>query len=167
MYKYISDLYYSIFGTEYPDNNINSKIDKSNSFYYLSLFNESKDINNPKFSIHGLWPQYNKTTYPSYCRDIIFNVDELKPIISDLNTYWYSNMEKNQDFWEHEYKKHGSCMFTKMTELQYFQKALDLYYQAKSQGLPVKFYNSDTHKCLIPVSLEFEFIKPDDVTVSI
>ena len=91
MYKYVSDLYYSIFCTEYPDNNINSKIDKSNSFYYLSLFNESKDINNPKFSIHGLWPQYNKTTYPSYCRDIIFNVDELKPIISDLNTYWYSN----------------------------------------------------------------------------
>ena len=40
-----------------------------------------------------------------------------------------------------------------------------LYYQAKSLQLPIKYYNPDTHLCLIPVSLEFKFIKSSDVNI--
>ena len=170
MYQYISDLYNYILEYVYSDSdkttpNQNIKLDNPNSFYYLSLFNTTGDISNTHFTIHGLWPQFNQTTYPTYCKTITFNVDELKPIIDDLNKYWYSSQEKNSDFWEHEYKKHGTCMFDQMNELQYFQKALDLYYQATSLQLPIKYYNPDTHLCLIPVSLDFKFIQSSDVNI--
>ena len=42
--------------------------------------------------------------------------------MDELNEYWFSTEEKNQDFWRHEYQKHGSCVFTQMNEYQYFSK---------------------------------------------
>ena len=120
-------------------------------FYYLSLLKESNDT----FSIHGLWPQYDKNSYPSYCKKDNFSIDKLQPIIKELNYCWYSNEEKNSKFWEHEYYKHGSCMFTDMTELEYFQKTIELYREAIRLDLPDKYYSNN--KCLIPVSLEFKF----------
>jgi len=78
----------------------------------------------------------------------------------ELEKYWYSNRGANGDevFWEHEWKKHGSCVFTDMDEFAYFAHALSLYYVAVKKGLPDKYYNAETKKCLIPVSLEFNFI---------
>ena len=71
-------------------------------------------------------------------------------------------MEKNDDFWKHEYVKHGSCMFTNMNELQYFSKTLELYKDAVKLGLPEKYEenekNKDYIRCLIPVSLDFKFM---------
>ena len=69
----------------------------------------------------------------------------------------FQQKKKNQDFWRHEYQKHGSCVFTQMNEYQYFSKTLKLYLQAVKLELPQKYYNSETQKCLIPVNLEFEF----------
>ena len=125
-------------------------------FYYLCLLkNEVYDEN--EYSIHGLWPQNSKTDFPSYCKKVTFSVDKLVPILPDLNKYWYSNEEKNVDFWKHEYSKHGSCVFTKMNEYQYFKKALDLYQQAIKLNLPEKYIDPDSFNILIPVNLDFEF----------
>ena len=125
-------------------------------FYYLSLLkNEVYDEN--EYSIHGLWPQNSKTDFPSYCKRVTFSVNKLVPILPDLNKYWYSNEEKNVDFWKHEYSKHGSCVFTKMSEYEYFKKALDLYQQAIKLNLPERYTNPDSFKILIPVNLNFEF----------
>ncbi len=44
-----------------------------------------------------------------------------------------------------------------MTELDYFTLALDLFNKAVQKGLPEKYYNSKTGKCLIPVNLDFTF----------
>lgn len=125
-------------------------------FYYLCLLkNEVYDEN--EYSIHGLWPQNSKTDFPSYCKKVTFSVDKLVLILPDLNKYWYSNREKNVDFWKHEYSKHGSCVFTKMNEYQYFKKALDLYHQAINLNLPEKYIDPDSFNILIPVNLDFEF----------
>ena len=131
---------------------------RGQKFYYLSLIKEDDG----SFSIHGLWPQFNKTSYPSYCKKVDFSIDKLESIIEELNKFWYSTMEKNDDFWKHEYVKHGSCMFTNMNELQYFSKTLELYKEAVRLGLPEKYEenekNRDYIRCLIPVSLDFKFM---------
>ena len=75
-----------------------------------------------------------------------------------MNKYWYSNRNYNDDFWQHEYEKHGSCVFVEMTEKQYFEKTLELYKNAINLKLPEKFYDENTNKCLIPLNLNFEFV---------
>ena len=125
-------------------------------FYYLSLIRES-EYSEKGWGIHGLWPQYSETSYPSFCRNVDFSIAALKPIIPELHEYWHSGREADSDFWCHEYKKHGSCMFKNMTELDYFTLALDLFNKAIQKGLPEKYYNSKTGKCLIPVNLDFTF----------
>ena len=126
---------------------------KDTRFYYLSLIKE-----NNTFSIHGLWPQNSKTDYSAYCKKVDFSIEVLEPIIDELKNYWYSKQEKNEEFWKHEYQKHGSCMFTPLTELQYFSRVLLLYYKAIAQDLPT-YYQVKDGKCLIPVDLDFNFIR--------
>jgi len=123
-------------------------------FYYLSLIKETDNT----YSIHGLWPQYTKNSYPSYCKKVKFSEEALISIMEDLNKFWYSDRGQNDDFWKHEYEKHGSCMYVSMTELQYFSKTIELYHKAIELGLPPKYENNKTKKCLIPVSLDFDFI---------
>ena len=86
-------------------------------------------------------------------------MDALKPILDELNKYWSSNKGKdeNPDFWKHEYLKHGSCMFTDVSEFDYFNKTINLYLQALQLNLPDKYYDPKTGKCLIPVNLDFTF----------
>lgn len=140
-------------------NYFNTKED--NRFYYLSLIknNSTDEINeNNMFSIHGLWPQNDKNNYPTYCKKVNFSLDSLKPIIDQLNKYWFSDKEKNSDFWKHEYEKHGSCMFTDMNEFIYFNTTLILYNKAIESNLADKYYNPETNVCLIPVGINFKFI---------
>ena len=157
MYYYLIELYYYyirpyLMESSQPRCLGFIKEPTNSKFYYLSLIKEQ----NNTFSIHGLWPQYSPTQYPSYCKEVSFSLDKLQPILPDLNKYWYSTMEKNADFWEHEYKKHGSCVFTEITEYEYFEKALKLYKEAIKANLPQKYYNPENNKCLIPVSIDFK-----------
>lgn len=135
---------------------VQEKIDPNiNKFYYLSLL---KNNENNTWHIHGLWPQYNKNSYPTYCGKVSFDISKLNPIIQELDEYWYADGEKDSDFWKHEYEKHGSCVFTPITEFDYFNTTVNLYKKAVKLELPTTFYNSKTKKCLIPVNLQFEFI---------
>ena len=123
------------------------------NFYYLSLINE----NNNTWSIHGLWPQYKTNKYPTFCKDIKFNITKLASIVDDLEKFWYSKGGKDEKFWEHEYLKHGTCNFNNLDELSYFKTTLDLFQKAVNNNLPEQFYNEDTKKCLIPVNQNLEF----------
>ena len=78
--------------------------------------------------------------------------------MDELNKNWYSNVNKNEDFWKHEWEKHGSCVFTEINEFEYFKKTLDLFNTAVQTGLPEEFYDKKYNKCLIPLSLDFKFI---------
>ena len=129
------------------------------NFYYLSLFRESATT----WSIHGLWPQTNAHTYPTYCHKVTFDPDLLAPLLEKLEQYWYSQghtLTLDEKFWKHEYEKHGSCVYTPMNELEYFQNTIQLYEKALELGLPNTYYNPETKKCLIPVNQKLEFIPP-------
>lgn len=160
MLSYLSSFFYSAEEEEVSqpktEETSTQTNESSENFYYLSLINEG----NNQWSIHGLWPQYNKENYPSYCKDVEFDYYNLQPILAELERYWYSNRGTlgDEDFWKHEWQKHGSCMFTDMDEFDYFAHALSLYYVAVKKGLPKKYYDAETKKCLIPVSLEFNFM---------
>ena len=146
----LSDVFYNyLFGMKKMKEIKKNDTDK---FYYLSLIKETEG-----WSIHGLWPQYNKNQYPSFCREVNFDINKLEPILKDLNEKWYSEDNKNENFWKHEWEKHGSCMFIELNELEYFEKTLELFDTALQIDLPSDFYNEETKKCLIPLTLDFKF----------
>lgn len=81
-------------------------------------------------TIHGLWPQYNTTGYPSFCSDEPF--DPSIPELIGMNTmiqYWpdvqYDESSPSYDsFWEHEWTKHGTC--SGLSQYDYFNNAIIL-----------------------------------------
>ena len=67
-------------------------------------------------------------------------------------------LQQDENFWKHEWEKHGSCMFKDIDEFHYFNTALNLFHFALQKKLPDKWYHPETGKCLIPVDLNFQFI---------
>ena len=123
-------------------------------FYYLSLLN-----NNNKWHIHGLWPQYEHNKYPSFCnKNENFDYNSIKPILNELNTNWYSDKETNEEFWKHEWLKHGTCMFNNCSEQNYFKTALNLFDESKSKNVIEKYVIKGTNKSMIPYNLNFDII---------
>ena len=163
--EYIMSFFYSsdddLFSSQndYEKQYLNKINDYPNKFYYLSLLQKEDEYGNMNWHIHGLWPQYNINSYPSFCRTVSFDINELRTILPELQKYWYSTESPNQDFWEHEWKKHGSCMFNEMDEFDYFNTALKLFTEAVKQKLPEKYFNKESNKCLIPVSTDFKFME--------
>ncbi|KAJ4980509.1 hypothetical protein NE237_031346 [Protea cynaroides] len=82
------------------------------------------------FSIHGLWPNYNDGTYPSYCDSSNpFDPTQIADLESSLQVSWPSLSCPSSDdtsFWTHEWDKHGTCSETILDEHAYFSAALDL-----------------------------------------
>lgn len=157
MFSYLSSFFYSTEEEQPKSVEVSTQTNESSqNFYYLSLLKENDP--DKQWSIHGLWPQYNNDQYPTYCKPVEFDYQDLQPILAQLEKYWYSNRGTlgDEDFWKHEWQKHGSCMFTDMDEYEYFSRALSLYFVAVNKGLPAKYYDSETKKCLIPVTLDFD-----------
>lgn len=107
-----------------------------------------------KFTIHGLWPSnYPRMPHPSWCSHTPLDVSlvslyflliyfililylennlfifclfyQISAIINELNRDWPSYLGKNDDFWKHEWEKHGSC--SNMLPFDYFRLTLDIY----------------------------------------
>ena len=154
----LSEYIFSFFDDNKRSRNYFDKIENyPNKFYYLSLLKNSDPYSEIPWHIHGLWPQYNNNSYPSFCRQVKFDINELRTILPDMEKYWYSTENPDTQFWEHEWEKHGSCMFNGMDEFEYFNTALKLYTSALKLDLPDKYYNQSTEKCLIPVTVDFKF----------
>lgn len=134
----------------------NKKTYNDTRFYYLSLLKE--EGKSPPWSIHGLWPQYDEKNYPVYCKKVTFSIDNIKHLLPQLEECWYSDKGTDEDFWKHEWEKHGSCVFTPINETTYFSTAIRLFYSAISKDLPEKYYDEEKQTCLIPVNLEFKFM---------
>lgn len=158
----ISDLSEYIFSYFDDNENYGSYFERienyPNKFYYLSLLKNTDPYSQIEWHIHGLWPQYTNNSYPSFCRQVTFDINELRTILPDMEKYWYSTENPDSQFWEHEWKKHGSCMFNKMDEFDYFNTALKLYIEALNLDLPNKYYDKKTQKCLIPISKSLTFL---------
>ncbi|XP_017984392.1 PREDICTED: ribonuclease 1 [Theobroma cacao] len=99
------------------------------------------DIPN-KFTIHGLWPQYDiDTPVPPYnedpsCISITPKsseeaMEQLRFIQGELTEYWPNLLTKNderndQDFWRREWEKHGMCSNYPHDPFGYFQGTVSL-----------------------------------------
>lgn len=82
------------------------------------------------WTVHGLWgPENDCTVYEQFTTS---NLD-----IRKMNQLWPSCVRSNEDFWTHEWEKHGTC-FRYHQQLnsveQYFSKALRLTEQANVYG---------------------------------
>ncbi len=79
------------------------------------------------YQIHGLWPQYDVNTYPIDCP-----APSYEPVYGDLlnemNEVWHS-CDSTQNFWEHEYTKHLSCIYEQygLSEFDSFQLTVNLF----------------------------------------
>lgn len=72
------------------------------------------------WGIHGLWPDNCDGTYSEECdtsreyTDITTLIETYgtTELLDNMNTYWNSNDETNEEFWEHEWAEHGTCVST-------------------------------------------------------
>lgn len=76
-------------------------------------------------SIHGLWPDPESTC--TYCTTEAFSTSKLSSTtLSKMKKYWPTCQSgTNEDFWSHEWSKHGTC--TGMSQDAYFSKGISLY----------------------------------------
>lgn len=81
------------------------------------------------YMIHGLWPQINSTDYPENCKTVSYTEPE-GILLDEMNEYWSSC---DNTLWEHEWKKHGSCMQEQnnINEMSFFNKTLSLFIENK------------------------------------
>lgn len=125
-------------------------------FYYLALFKYDN-----KYTIHGIWPQYDEKHWPSFCKVVKFDIKQLDSIKHKLIQYWELPKDHDkleEELYKHEYKKHGSCMATTMSELEYFSKAIELYEKYVLSGkLDISKYKKND-KYLIPFDLNFNLL---------
>ena len=125
----------------------------------LSCPTQNSQYEEEEFSIHGFWPQNSKTdSFHHSVKKVQFSIE--KYTYFTRPKYWSSDRETNADFWKHEYAKHGSCVFTPMSEYEYF-KNIDLYQKAVKLNLPQKYYDPTSISLPYPITLDFQFY--DDV----
>ncbi|KAK9866813.1 hypothetical protein WJX84_002204 [Apatococcus fuscideae] len=76
------------------------------------------------FSIHGLWPNYDRGGYPENCTNELYNPSSVADIRSQMTEAWESYSEPNDRFWGHEWECHGTC--TKLGQAEFFRTVLSL-----------------------------------------
>ncbi|KAG8738791.1 ribonuclease T2-like [Ceratobasidium sp. 428] len=80
------------------------------------------------WTIHGLWPDHCDGSYDANCAPEreLYNITAVlqksghQDLLKFMNKYWLNNNGTNEEFWEHEYNKHGTCIST--LEPQCFKK---------------------------------------------
>ena len=110
--------------------------------YYLLAF---QNWCSKEYQIHGLWSDINSSTYPSYCTDVPFNLQELQR--SDkynqmLEVWTDCNYNDTISLYEHEWSKHGTCIAleTGFSQNEYFEKTLELFLaNNKNDGISICF----------------------------
>lgn len=100
-----------------------SLVDSTNVYNYYEL--AVQKWCSTEYMIHGLWPQINSTAYPENCLDVTY-VKPTGALLTDMNTYWHNC---DNTLWEHEWKKHGSCMYQQnnIDEDTYFNTTISLF----------------------------------------
>jgi len=97
------------------------KDDSFDYFLFVQLWEPA--TNDTAFTIHGLWPERNDGSYPSFCQGPKFSLSEIKDLVPTLNVVWpgFSN-GSSETFWNHEWTKHGTCSLIEMH--QFFEDAI-------------------------------------------
>ena len=117
------------------------------------------------FIIHGLWPQYQNNTYPSFC----YPCEEFNKNLLDENLiqkYWADNpnnfgmintQEIDWNFIKHEWVKHGCC--SGLSQKDYFNHALSLRekWDFKRVFESVEIYPNKTYSKDLLISVARDF----------
>ncbi|KAG4220372.1 hypothetical protein PC116_g31149 [Phytophthora cactorum] len=69
------------------------------------------------WTIHGLWPDHCDGTYDATCdsKRAYKNISDIlksagnDDLLSYMETFWLPNDSTGEEFWEHEWGKHGTC----------------------------------------------------------
>lgn len=88
------------------------------------------------WTLHGLWPSSRSGHHPFNCDDKIkFNPGLLgQGLLMEMNAEWPTLKlgETNEEFWSHEWKKHGTCALdleATNTLPKFFSKAVSLLHK--------------------------------------
>ena len=64
------------------------------------------------FTLHGLWPSRtgaDVNTYPCTCTSEQFSDSKVASVMDQMKAHWPSYTGNNDQFWSHEWSKHGTC----------------------------------------------------------
>ncbi|KUI55412.1 Ribonuclease T2-like [Cytospora mali] len=97
-------------------------VNKPGGLLLQTQFWDTDPVTGPanSWTIHGLWPDNCDGTYSESCdssRDYT-DITELiekygsTSLLDYMDTYWLSDDESNEKFWEHEWSTHGTCVST-------------------------------------------------------
>ena len=77
------------------------------------------------YMIHGLWPQIDSESYPTYCEEVEY-IEPDSDLLESMQQYWKGC---DDSLWSHEWQKHGSCMKIQnnITENDFFNITLQLF----------------------------------------
>jgi len=82
------------------------------------------------FTLHGLWPSRigsNVNSYPCECTKEAFAESSVSASLDEMKQRWPSYTGENDQFWSHEWTKHGTCCDTTSgvnTQASFFATAL-------------------------------------------
>ncbi|ODH14019.1 hypothetical protein ACO22_06729 [Paracoccidioides brasiliensis] len=99
-----------------------------------------------EWTIHGLWPDHCDGSYDQFC-DANRRFNNISSIIEEsgrvellalMKTYWKDFRGDDENLWEHEWNKHGTCVSTlepkcypdyvpQQEVVSYFQKTVNLF----------------------------------------
>ena len=90
-------------------------------FQQVQFWDTSPSIGpSDSWTIHGLWPNNCDGTYSESC-DKSRDYTDITTLLSDageadtlsyMQSYWLSDDESDERFWEHEWSTHGTCVST-------------------------------------------------------
>ncbi|KAI8067463.1 ribonuclease T2-like protein [Gongronella butleri] len=103
------------------DTSINSCcVEKTAGQFVLAQLWDTNAGYENKFTIHGLWSDYCTKGWPQFCdpsrertniTDILVSRGAFK-LMHDMNNMWPNSQGNVDNFWSHEWNKHGTCMDT-------------------------------------------------------
>ncbi|KAI8337970.1 ribonuclease T2-like protein [Chlamydoabsidia padenii] len=95
-------------------------IEKKAGLFLLSQFWDVHAGYEDRWTIHGLWNDFCNGSYPSNCDPSreYSNITEILVsrrafrLLQEMNNDWPNSAGHVDDFWSHEWNKHGTCMST-------------------------------------------------------
>jgi len=96
------------------------------------------------FTLHGIWPSRNDTSYPSNCDPSRpFSASQIADLVPMLDIYWPDLDDPGtDDLWTHEWDTHGTCatdgqIASLKTEHDFFQFGITIAQKLDIVGLLV------------------------------
>jgi ribonuclease I len=125
-------------------------------------------------TLHGLWPNLiSGANFPDCNKgdDIIVNIED-NSLLDSMRQMWISYSGADENFWSHEYNKHGLCYSNKtQTEsyINFFSKVIEIFKHNDFENIISDIVDSSTeaeismttHELRESISKKYPYIKYD------